>query len=231
VTIVGPDNAARGFWGRLTGAEQSGLSDLGMTRVYPAGVTMCHEGDPATHLYVLVAGWVKIVTVTKDGQERVQALRGQGDIVGEMAGDVTGHRTATIESLDRVSALIVGYDRFTTFLDANQAAGRAYRRVMTERWVDAAAQLRRYSVTNGAQRLAAVLLELAERFGSGTPDGALQLAMPLSQDDLASLAGTSRATLTRAFRNWRDRGFVLTGPRRITILAPDSLKQLADEDA
>ena len=41
-----------------------------------------HEGDPATYLYVLGTGWVKILSVTSDGHERVLALRGQGDIVG-----------------------------------------------------------------------------------------------------------------------------------------------------
>jgi CRP/FNR family transcriptional regulator, cyclic AMP receptor protein len=231
VIMVGPNNVARGFWTRLTGTEQASLSDLGMTRVYPPGATLCHEGDPATHLYILVAGWVKIISVTREGQERVQALRGNGDVVGEMAGDVTGQRTATMKAVDRVRALIIGYDRFHAFLDATPAAARAYRRAMTERSVEAAARLRRQSVANGAQRLAALLLELAERHGTGTPEGSIHVVMPLSQDELASLAGASRATVTRAYRNWRGRGLVRTATRRITILDLDNLKKIADQGA
>ena len=188
---------------------------------------MCQEGDPATHLYVLMVGWVKILSVTSHGQERVLALRGNGDIVGELAGEMTGHRTATLQAIDAVHALIVRYDRFSSFLDSNPGAAHAYRRVMTQRWGDAADLLRKHPLTSGAQRLASLLLELAERHGMITEDR-IDVVMPLSQEDLASLAGTSRATVTRAFRNWRDRGFVSTGQKHITIMDLPRLRQIAD---
>jgi CRP/FNR family cyclic AMP-dependent transcriptional regulator len=188
---------------------------------------MCQEGDPATHLYVLMVGWVKILSVTSHGQERVLALRGNGDIVGELAGEMTGHRTATLQAIDAVHALIVRYDRFSSFLDSNPGAAHAYRRVMTQRWGDAAELLRKHPLTSGAQRLASLLLELAERHGMIT-EGRIDVVMPLSQEDLASLAGTSRATVTRAFRNWRDRGFVSTGQKHITITDLPRLRQIAD---
>jgi len=57
--------SAKGFWGLLTGNEQAVLSALGLTRDFRPGVTMCHEGDPATHLYVLVAGFNKIKIARK----------------------------------------------------------------------------------------------------------------------------------------------------------------------
>jgi CRP/FNR family cyclic AMP-dependent transcriptional regulator len=230
------NSSARGFWGLLSGEERAALTALSLTRDFPPGVTMCHEGDPATHLYVLVDGWVKILSVTADGQERVLALRGNGDVVGELAGEMSGHRTATLQAIDLVHALIVGYERFTSFLDANPGAARAYRHEMTQRWGDAADLLRRHPLTSGAQRLAALLLELAGRHGTvtgGTGDtgGQIDVAMPLSQQELANLAGTSRATVARAFKSWRDRGFVRTGQKHITITNPQRLRQIADQRA
>lgn len=222
------NSSAKGFWDLLNGNEQAVLSVLGLTRDFQPGVTMCHEGDPATHLYVLVTGWVKILSVTSDGQERVLALRGNGDIVGEMAGETTGRRTATLQAIDPVRALIVGYDRFSVFLDANPGAAHAYRRAMTQRMSDTATMLRMHSVTSGAQRLAVLLLELAGRHGAEA-NGTIDVVMPLSQEELASLAGTSRATVTRAFRNWRQRGFIRTGQKHITITDPRSLRQIADQ--
>jgi CRP/FNR family cyclic AMP-dependent transcriptional regulator len=227
------NSSARGFWGLLTGEERAALTAVGLTRDFPPGVTMCHEGDPATHLYVLVDGWVKILSVTADGQERVLALRGNGDVVGELAGEMSGHRTATLQAIDLVHALIVGYERFTAFLDANPGAAHAYRHVMTQRWGDAADLLRRHPLTSGAQRLAALLLELAGRHGTvieGT-EGQIDVAMPLSQEELASLAGTSRATVARAFKSWRDRGFVRTGQKHITITDLGALRKIAGPQA
>jgi CRP-like cAMP-binding protein len=227
VTMHGT-GSAKGFWGLLNGAEQRALWALGLTREYPPGATMCVEGDPATHVYVLVTGWVKILAVTSDGHERVLALRGHGDLIGEVAGDTTGHRTATVQAVDTVRALIVGHDRFTSFLDSHQGAAHAYRRIMIQRLSDTSTMLRRHSVTSGAQRLAALLLELAGRHGSGV-NGEIHVAMPLSQEELASLAGTSRATVTRAFQNWRKRGFIRTAYRDITITDIQGLRQIADQ--
>ncbi len=185
---------------------------------------MCSEGEPTTHVFILVTGWVKVLAVTGDGRELVLALRGQGDIVGEVAGVTTGHRNATVEAVDTVRALIVRYDRFDTFLGSHPGADRAYRQVMTLRWNDAATTLRSRALTTGAQRLALLLLELTDRYGS-VANG----TMPLSQEELASLAGTSRATVTRALGNWRKRGLVRTGQRRITIIDPKGLRQVTGQ--
>src|SRR5258707_768239 len=82
----------------------------------------------------LLHGWVKIVSVSEDGHESVLALRGAGDIVGEAAGETTGGRNATMKALLAVRALVVGYGRFSSFLDTHQGGSRAYRRVMSHRW-------------------------------------------------------------------------------------------------
>jgi CRP-like cAMP-binding protein len=218
-----------GFWALLSRHEQDALSHLGLTRAYPAGATMCFEGDPATHVFILLAGWVKILSATKDGHEILLTLRGAGDIVGEVAGETTGRRNATIKAVDDVTALIVRHENFTSFLDSNQGADRAYRRVVTQKWNDTDTMLRRRAGTTGAQRLAALLLDLAEQHGR-TVNGAIHLIMPsLSQEELASLAGTSRATVTRAFGNWRKRGLIRTGQRRITIIDLPRLRQVAGQ--
>jgi len=218
--------SGQGFWTLLSQDEREALRRLGLPRDYPPGATLCVEGDPATHVFILLAGWVKILSTTNDGHEIVLALRGDGDIVGEIAGETTGRRNATIQAVDTVRALIVRHDRFSAFLDANPGAGHAFRRVVTQKWNDADTKLRRRAVTTGGQRLAALLLDLAERHGREAA-GAVHLVMPLSQEELASLAGTSRATVTRAFVNWRKRGLIRTGHRRITILDPANLRKVA----
>ena len=219
-------SSAKGFWGLLSDAEKRELSDIGLPRIYPPGATMCVEGDPATHVFVLVGGQVKILSATNDGQRLMLALRGDGDIVGEIAGATTGHRNATVQAVDTVHALIVPYARFNAYLESNPAADRAYKIMLTRRLSDADAKLRTRSVTTGAQRLAGLLLELADRHG--IPDhNEIQLTISLSQEEWASLAGTSRATVTRALSDWRKRGFIRTGQRRIAIVNQVALKRVS----
>lgn len=216
----------QGFWTLLSRDERHTLSGFGPPRDYAPGATLCIEGDLATNVFILLVGLVKILSTTKDGHEIVLALRGDGDIVGEIA-ETTGRRNATIRAIGKVRALIVPYDKFYSFLDANLGAGHAYRHVVTHRWNDADAILRIRAVTTGGQRLAALVLGLAGRHGEAMNDGVINLAIPLSQAELASLAGTSRATVTRAFDNWRKRGLIRTRQHRITIIDPEGLQRVA----
>ncbi len=211
---------AQGFWAQLTDDERAVLTGIGRTAVYPPGAVMCVEGDPATHVFVLVNGWVKIVGVTSDGHELTLALRGRGDTVGEVAGETTGYRTATVQAIGTVRALVVPYDKFSAFLDAHDGADRAYRRMVTRRWNEAESRLRARSVTSGAQRLAGLLLELADQRDS---------EVILTQEELASLTGASRATVTRALSNWRQRGIIRTGQRDITITDLATLRKIAGQ--
>lgn len=215
----------QGFWALLSQIEQRALSSLGLLREYPLDATLCNEGDLATNVFILLVGSVKILSTTQDGHEFVLALRGDGDIVGEVA-EITGRRNATIRAIGKVRALTVQYNKFYSFLDTNLGAAHAYRRVVTNRWNDADAVLRIRAVTTGGQRIAALLLDLAGRHGREV-DGQLCLAVPLSQEELASLAGTSRATVTRAFDNWRQRDLIRTRQHRITIIDPAGLRRIA----
>ena len=52
---------AQGFWALLSDDERTALSGLGRTTVYSPGAVMCVEGDPATHVFVLVDGWNLVV--------------------------------------------------------------------------------------------------------------------------------------------------------------------------
>jgi CRP/FNR family transcriptional regulator, cyclic AMP receptor protein len=218
---------ATGFWQLLPNPDRAALFALGRTRSFAPGMSMCGEGEPATHVFTLLAGWVKVQSVTSDGHEQLLALRGHGDLVGEIAGETDGYRVATLRAIDQVRALIVSHDRFSSFLVSHPDADRAYHRLLAQRWSDSDSELRRRSATSGAQRLAGVLLSLAKHFGAATAGGT-ELAVPLSQEELASLAGTSRATVTRAFATWRRRGIIGgTGQRPLVIRDERSLRQAA----
>jgi len=221
-----PGGPGQGFWDLLPPEEQHALHSVGRGREFSPGTPLCVEGDPATHVFILLAGWVKILSVSRDGRESTLALRGAGDIVGDAAGETTGRRNASMLAMVWVDALIVDHGRFSSFLDTHQRGSQAYRHVLAHRLNDAQRTLRIRPATNGAQRLAGLLVSLSERLG-GQPEGVIEIALPLSQDELASLAGTSRATVTRALDAWRKRGLIRTGQRRITLTDVAGLRRAA----
>src|SRR6185437_17033213 len=111
-------------------------------------------------------------------------------------------------------------------LGAHAGADRAYRHATTRRWSEAASTLYSRSVHGGPQRLAALLVDLAERHGTPGESGTL-ITIPLSQEEIASLIGASRATVTRAPSDWRHRGLISTGRRHPTITNTTPLHRIA----
>lgn len=214
------------FWGLLSDGDRQALLVAARPRVYRAGMALCREGDPSTHVFILVSGWVKVITVTHDGQEMLEALRGSGDVVGEIAGQVTGYRTATIEAIEAVNALLIGTEQFGEFLDSHPSAAHAHRRVMADRQRVTFESYRNHVLASGSRRLACLLLDLAARRG-GAGGGALSATLPLSQEEVASLIGASRSTVTRALREWRSRQIIRTDQRNITILDRAGLLKIA----
>ena len=213
-----------GFWGLLGERDRLDFTAQARPRVFPPGVALCTEGEPTTHVFVLLSGWVRVFTVTRDGRHVLEALRGGGDIVGEIAGQVTGYRTATVQAIGTVRTLIVGAREFGEFLDGHPGAARAHRRAMAELQRAANEQQRNHTLFSGPQRLAGLLLDLAERQDDA---GGGAAALPLSQEELASLIGASRSTVTRALHAWRDRHIIGTDQRRIEILDRERLARIS----
>lgn len=214
------------FWGQLSAVEHEALIAVARRRIFPADSVLCTEGEPTTHVFVLLSGWVKCITVTPDGRGVLEALRGEGDVIGEIAGQVTGYRTATVQAAGAVDALMAGTKQFGDFLDGHPAAARAYRRYIAERHRAANEQQRAHALQSGAQRLACLLLDLDEL--RARAEGGTASAPPsLSQEELASLIGGSRSTVTRALHDWRSRGIIGTSPGRGEILDRARLRRIA----
>ena len=226
---MGGTGSGDGFWHRLSEADQALLLTAGHLTNYRSGAVICTEGEPATHVFILMTGWVKVIAVTRDGRELVLALRGQGDIIGEL-GEVSGDRTASVLAIDQVRSLLIPHARFDGFLVGHPEADRAYRRLMTQRWGAASSTLLSRSTTTAAQRLAGQLLDLAERHGTPSA-GRVDIEMPLSQEELASLVGASRSSLARALDSWRRRRLIQTSYRHIAITDPDGLVKIARRGA
>lgn len=218
--------AGEPFWLMLTAAERTALEAAGWTSVFARNDALCREGDRTSHLFVVLDGWVKITSVSKDGQQLVHVLRGKGELIGEMAGETGAPRTATMLASTSVRALLVTHEAFVAFLRKHPNAERIYQRSLVLRWTETATARVNMVTMTVAQRLADLLVDLAEEYGTASADG-ITIDPPLSQEDLAGLIGTTRAPVTRALRNWRDRGLIRTAHRNITITNLDTLRRIA----
>jgi CRP-like cAMP-binding protein len=216
-----------GFWGELTANERTALEAVGTIRTYQASATLFLQGDPAEHVFILWSGCAKIVSETHTGHCMVLAFRGPGDIVGELAGTDGGLRSASVEVIEPVKALLIDVKEFGAYLDRSPHASSVLRQVLVGRLREADRHRLAAATMAVGQRLALLLLDLAERYPAPAEGGGTRIGLALSQEDLAGCIGASRRAVAREIEGWRDRGIVATGRRTVIIRQPAVLQRIA----
>ena len=106
------------FWEALESGEREALSSLASWQTFTAGTRLMEEGDRADQVFVILGGQVEI-RVNENEVERVVAVRGLGDIVGERAALRVSLRSATVVALEMVWALVIQTKDFADFLSAH----------------------------------------------------------------------------------------------------------------
>ena len=193
-------------------------------RRFPHGATLFTAGDVATDVHVVLTGRVKVLTDTLIGRPVLLALRGPGDLLGELAAFDGGRRSATAVTLEDTVTVSLGIERFRALLFAHPEVTLHLLGLTSQRLRDADAKRVEYTALDSGGRVARRLVELGERWGEPTADGLL-IDLGLTQDEIASWTGASREALTRALASFRQRGWISTERRRVLILDVESMRR------
>ena len=101
-------------------------------------------------------------------------------------------------------------------------------RLLGARYLDMQVRLRELSTEKVERRLAHTILRLAQQAGRRTARG-IEIAFPLSRQDLAEMSGTTLHTVSRTLSAWEERGIVDCGRRRIIVARSQLLESIAEE--
>ena len=217
------------FWSQLTEPESAALRGLGRMKRWPRDGVLFHEHDRSDWVVVLMAGRVKVATGTPAGGEVVLAVRDRGALIGELGAIDRQPRSATVTALDEVTGLVVLRPEFESFLAGHPRVAALLPRLVVGRLREADRRRVEFGVHDTTGRVAARLVELAERFGQATGEG-VRIAMPLSQDELAGWTGSSREAVSRALGTLRSQGLIETSRLRVVIRDLAALRARATGD-
>jgi CRP/FNR family cyclic AMP-dependent transcriptional regulator len=217
---------AEGFLEGLSREETQALEAVGRRCSYGRNVTLFHEGDEAGPVVVLLRGRVKLTMLSEGGREAIVAVRGPGDLLGELAAIDRGPRSTTVTTLEPVEVLLVARSAFSALLEAQPRIALVILRLVAGRLRYADAQQAQFATHDLVGRLAQRLVELCDRFGTRRESG-IVIDLPLSQEELGSWIGASREGVSKAFQALRSLRIVETGRRRVTVLDIEALKRHA----
>ncbi|MFN8020663.1 MAG: Crp/Fnr family transcriptional regulator [Acidimicrobiales bacterium] len=214
-------------WQALAGlsAEQQRLVMATMARrSFRKGDTLFFEGDVGDSLHVLERGKVAVRTSTPMGEIVTLTVLGVGESFGEqalLADD--SRRTASVVALEPVETRVLHRVDFERLRASHPSVERFLVDVM-------AAQVRRLSTLvlealylPADRRVVRRIADLAEVYrGSGDA-----IDIPVRQEDLATMAGTTRQTANQVLKQLEDDGVVTLRRGGVVIVRPDELRRRA----
>lgn len=201
------------------------MLDLGTPVSYPAQQRVIRQGDAARYSLLILQGAVKVVVDTERGRDVVIAVRGPGDLLGEMATLEHRPRSAHVVTCSAVQARIIHSPQLADFLGRNVEVSLAVARMLSERLRSADRRGIDFVVCPAPVRVVRVLLDVVQQHGTATGQ---ELGIPLSQAEIASMAGTGLSTVEKAFRRLESEGVLGRRYRRVLITDLSGLRRFGE---
>lgn len=202
----------------LSEEEAAALTAAAWRKPFDKGQYVFLEGQPATLLFVIKAGRVKLVKTDDDGTEILVDMRKAGDFIGETFLSADSEYPLTAEAVE--DSLLCGFtkERFERLVTDHPKIGLQIMRNMSERISWLTSRVGSASSTHLEERLYAVLVTVAREHGTRTAGG-LVIEFPLTHEELSFLVGAHRVSVTKALKALRESGKVVREGRRLVLPA------------
>ncbi|MEO8967056.1 MAG: Crp/Fnr family transcriptional regulator [Solirubrobacteraceae bacterium] len=192
-------------------------------RTVKPGTEIIRAGSAGHEVVLVLQGRVRLVAYGAEHREVVLALRGPGELIGEMAALGAGRRTATAVTVDDAEVGFLPASELLEFLREHPDAALVLIRMLVRRLAEATQDVVDLATQDSVGRLAKRLVDLSSDHGR-TAAGGTQIELALTQDELARWTGVTRETVSRALRLMRQLGWVTTDRRTITVLDRAALR-------
>lgn len=197
-----------GFLQRIKPCQRAVLRKMCPERRFEKGRFILRFGDPATDLHLILSGQVKLVRPSASGQQRIVGICGTDDFIGEaFLHDAGTYRADAVALTDTITCLI-GHTQFKALAKQAPEIALIFAEVMAT-YLARCWDHMSNSYDPIELRVAKVILELTGRFGEPLgQDGWYRLQTELTHDDIGSLTSAVRVSVTGAFQELREAGFV-----------------------
>lgn len=214
------------FFAPLAPAELAEVNELFREDGYRAEEYIYFTGDPATRLYVVAAGKIKLLRHSLEGKDVVLEVLGPGDLLGSLAALGDAEYADTAQAQTGVCVLGIAAEDFQRVLQRYPAVALKVLELTAARLQGAHDAIRQLSAEPVERRIAAALLKLAAKLGEQKPEGLL-IQMPLSRQDIAAMTGATTETASRILSQFRKAGLIESGRQWISLKDPAALAALA----
>jgi CRP/FNR family transcriptional regulator, cyclic AMP receptor protein len=193
-------------------------------RSYRKGDTLYFEGDPGDSLHVLQKGRVAVKVSTPYGDVATLTVLGPGASFGELALlGVDSLRTATVVALEAVETKALHRRDFEELRRQHPAVERLLVEALADQVQRLSGQVLDALYVPADKRVIRRIADLAAVYDNGSA----VICIPVRQDDIASMAGTTRPTANRVLMSLQADGLVSLARGRTDVLDLPGLQRRA----
>lgn len=202
------------------------------TRRVAAGQDLLVQGEPATELYNLISGWAFTYQLLEDGRRQIDKIGLPGDFLGFQA-DLERPMGYSVHALTDCEVCV--FPRRNLLELFREKPSLALRLTWMIARDESLARERLTSVgrRSALERIGYFLLDLyyRVRLREPSPVGA-EIPLPLTQEHIGDALGLTSVHVNRTLRELREMGLLTVAGRRLHIMDPDGLADVAgvDED-
>lgn len=194
-------------------------------RTVTRGETLFVQKEAATHLYVVLEGWVKVYRLTAEGSEAVLHVFREGESLAEPAVFSLKHYPASCEAVTDGRVLAMPGDALLGQIEKNPELALRVIGVFSQRLHSLVAETERRQVLSTPRRVASFLLELLPPGAS--QDAAIRVQLPFDKALVAARLAMTPESFSRALARLREYGVTSRGAE-VEIHAPESLKRFIE---
>lgn len=214
----------------LSPDEVETLGQRAPMQTVETGAVFYSPEDASEVLFILKAGRVRIYRLSADGKALTTAIIEAGTIFGEMAILGQGMHDSYAESLTPCVLCLMSRDDVKRLLLGDQRIALRITETMGRRLLEAERRLSDFAFKSLPERIATVLVTLAEREPprfSVWPGRASRPELRFTHEQLAEMVGTRRETATKVLNDWREQGLIELKRGKVVLVDLETLRRLS----
>lgn len=200
----------------LTEHDLIELEACSRVQKYSRGTPVYLPADASHAMMLLISGRVKICSVSPDGKQGILTLIDPGQAFGELALLDSSSRGEYAEATEESVIAVIPAVEMRRLLARYPHLAVGMTKLMGVRRRRTERRLKYLLFHSNRQRLVNLLIELAEDYGKETEEG-IELAVKLSHQDLASMIGSTRETVTVTLGELQREGVLIIRRRKIVL--------------
>lgn len=202
---------------KLNASQLTSLETRARIRTFDRGSTIYIPNDTPETVFLLADGRVRLCSHTPDGKQIILGFIEPGEIFGELSLLDESPYEERAEAVSQATVVLIPAEVVRSLMEVDAKLSLGITKLLGFRRTRIERRLRSLIFRSNRDRVIQLLLDLCEQYGRSSTNG-VEIGIPLSHQDMASIVGTTRESTTLVLGEFQEMGIVRVSRQRVVVL-------------